>query len=97
MCRNSMIRANNCAVVHIVSTIVAIAVVIARFVVIDIPIVFFVSLLLMILLILRHFPTTAYMQVHSLHSSRFPFICQSGFCCERAHVRRSREKRSSNV
>ena len=41
MCRNSMIRANNCAVVHIVSTIVAIAVVIARFVVIDIPIVFF--------------------------------------------------------
>ena len=41
MCRNSMVRANSCAVVHIVSTIVAIAVVIARFVVIDIPIVFF--------------------------------------------------------
>ena len=35
-----MVRANSCAVVHIVSTIVAIAVVIARFVVIDIPIVF---------------------------------------------------------
>ena len=51
MCRNSTIRANHCAVVHIVSTIIAIVVVIARFVVIDIPIVFFVLLQLLILLI----------------------------------------------
>ena len=40
MRRNSTTRANNCAVVHIVSTIIAIVVVIARFVVINIPIVF---------------------------------------------------------
>ena len=39
---------------------------------------FFVSLQLLILLILRHFPTNGFMQVHSLHSSRFPFMCQSG-------------------
>ena len=65
MCRNSTIRANSCAVVHIVSTIIAI-VVIARFVVIDIPIVFFVSLQLLILLILRHFPT------NGLHAGSLP-------------------------